>query len=119
LPESFTRITVPTVSEILSLTPKEVTNKFYKKATFILDGFSPPYRKDRVNRQGGGVAVYVKYNILSKVRHDLDLLDLECIWIEIYISKFKILTGTFYRPTDSSIDVWDKIFTLSRRNSKL
>lgn len=60
------------------------------------------YRRDRVGDNHGGVCVYVHDNIFSKRRHDLELPNLECVWIEINTRNKKLLIGTFYRPLNSS-----------------
>ena len=60
------------------------------------------YRRDRVGDNHGGVCVYVHGNIFSKRRHDLELPNLECVWIEINTRNKKLLIGTFYRPPNSS-----------------
>ena len=59
------------------------------------------YRRDRRGDNHGGICVYAKSTIYSKRRTDLELLDLECIWLELHCNHRKMLVGTFYRPPNS------------------
>ena len=59
-------------------------------------------RKDR-NRNGGGVAIYIRNCISYKLRPDLDHANLESITIEIFKPKAKsFLINTWYRPPGTS-----------------
>ena len=54
------------------------------------------YRKDR-NREGGGVALYIKTALNTKIRHDLVPEGLECICVEIKGQNCKpFLIATWY-----------------------
>ena len=76
----------------------------------VINGFQKPYRQDRSDNSGwGGVAIYVKNNIYSKRRPDLEVNDLEAVWIETRIKKETLLVGCFYRPPNSLVSYWDKI----------
>ena len=59
------------------------------------------YRRDRPTDNHGGVCVYIKEDIYSRRRTDLELPHVECVWVEINIHHKKILFGTFYRPPNS------------------
>jgi hypothetical protein len=75
-----------------------------------LDNFQSPFRKDHVDRLGGGVAIYVKNDYHVVHRNDLEVLGVECVWVEIKISKnHPVLIGTFYRPPDSLNYTFDLI----------
>ena len=75
-----------------------------------LINFKTPYRKDRGGeRMGGGVLIYVRDIIPSKRRQDLEVVNIECLWVELTINKKKILFGVFYRPPDSGAEAWDLI----------
>ena len=70
--------------------------------TLKLPGYKfPPFRRDRQNKTGGGVIVYVKEHINCIVRPDLQMDNIECLWIEIKFKNKKYLYGTFYIPPDS------------------
>ena len=61
------------------------------------------YRKDR-SRHGGGVCCYVSDHLVAKIRFDLEIDDIELIWIEIRLKYCKMLVGTCYRPPGMSSD---------------
>ena len=64
----------------------------------IINNYSIPVRCDW-NRQGGGVAVYVKDTISHKIRDDLPIGGLEIVCIEVQLrcsSPFIVLA--WYRP---------------------
>ena len=63
--------------------------------------YKPPFRRDRQSDSHGGICVYVKETIYAKRRNDLELEDIECIWIEVSLNHKKLLIGTFYRPPNS------------------
>ncbi|MEW8547189.1 MAG: endonuclease/exonuclease/phosphatase family protein, partial [Candidatus Thiodiazotropha sp.] len=63
------------------------------------------YRRDRIGDSHGGICVYVRNNIYSCRRNDLELPDIECVWIEVKTHNIKQLIGTFYRPPNSSNNV--------------
>lgn len=57
-----------------------------------------PLRHDR-NRNGGGVAAYVRDDLAFNPRPDLHSANLELLWFELLLPKSKpILVGTCYRP---------------------
>ena len=60
------------------------------------------FRRDRPGDYHGGICVYVRSNIFSMRRNDLELPNLECIWVEVSIQNKKQLIGTFYRPPNSA-----------------
>ncbi|CAJ0923047.1 unnamed protein product [Ranitomeya imitator] len=66
-----------------------------------LQGYSL-FRKDRKNRRGGGVCLYVKSCLKSTLREDISEgnEDVESIWVEIHGGKNgnKILIGVCYKP---------------------
>ena len=70
--------------------------------------FKDPFRCDRDIR-AGGVAIYVKENIACKRRSDLEINNLECVWIELKIYGRLILVAGIYRPPDASPNYWNLI----------
>ncbi|CAC5413808.1 unnamed protein product [Mytilus coruscus] len=69
----------------------------------LLDNFVKPFRHDRVDRIGGGVAVYVKSYLSAKRRCDLEVNGVESVWLELKLKQNRpFLLGTFYRPPNSS-----------------
>ncbi|VDI21638.1 Hypothetical predicted protein [Mytilus galloprovincialis] len=68
----------------------------------LLDNFVKPFRHDRVDRMGGGVAVYVKSCLSAKRRCDLEVNGVESVWLELKLKQNRpFLLGTFYRPPNS------------------
>ena len=66
--------------------------------TISIVNFMTPFRKDRCERVGGGVVIYVRDTFLCKRRCDLELRGLEAVWVEIQVKSKLILVGGFYRP---------------------
>ena len=76
----------------------------------FIPGFSLPVRRDRTHDPHGGVAVYVKDGINFTRRPDLEITNLEAIWLEVRPhSNKRILIGTFYRPPNSDNNYFSKI----------
>ena len=72
---------------------------------FSIDGYVA-VNKPR-NRHGGGVLVYVKNNVSFKRRLDLEVDDLECIWLQLTFGKQVILLCSMYRPPSMGSDYYD------------
>ncbi|MEW8548237.1 MAG: endonuclease/exonuclease/phosphatase family protein, partial [Candidatus Thiodiazotropha sp.] len=75
----------------------------------IMHGFNVPYRRDRLGDNHGGICVYVKENLYAKRRIDLEIQDIECLWIEVSCNRNKLLIGTFYRPPNSPTSTLESI----------
>ena len=80
-----------------------------ESADLCLLGFHNPVRKDRSNKIGGGVALYIKNSHSIKPRPDLDSKDLEAVWCEIRIQNKKALVCAIYREPRSPVAHWDLI----------
>ena len=72
-----------------------------------LTNFHSPFRRDRCDRPGGGVVIYVRDNIYCKRRSDLELQGLEAVWIELSIKSKKLFKGGCYRPPNSNAAYFD------------
>jgi hypothetical protein len=79
-----------------------VTNDVFK-----LNGHHNIIRKDRLN-QGGGVAIYVKENILYKRMLKYEKPNLEALWLQVNTIEGKVLICCCYRPPNDST-FWDEI----------
>ena len=69
-------------------------------SSFLIDGFSSPFRLDR-NRKGGGILIYVRRDIPSKflTKHSF-ANDIEGLFVEINFRKRKwLLFGTYHPPS--------------------
>jgi hypothetical protein len=67
------------------------------------------FRRDRAGDAHGGVALYIRENIIGKERADLQIPDLEAIWAEILVENRKILIGCMYRPPNAPAAYWNKV----------
>ena len=67
------------------------------------------YRRDRTGDALGGVCVYGEQDYHSKRRADLEMNNIECIWLEITIQHRKLLIGTFYRPPNFTNEILTSI----------
>ncbi len=89
-----------------------------KTSDIIIPGFHPPFRKDRTTR-GGGVAVYVKNNLCAHHMDNLEIAELEAIWIKVTGKSRQYLIGTFYRANKSDA-YWQLIDdSIGNANSRL
>ena len=75
-----------------------------KNENLLLSGFNPPIRLDRDGH--GGVAIYVKSDMICKTREDLHVDGLEAIWIEANVDKNTLLVCSMYRPPSSRVAYW-------------
>ena len=73
-----------------------------------LPGYHPIIRRDR-DSFGGGVAVYIRENIMYKrlVEYEFDN-QLETLWLHLNTLEGKVLLSTVYRPPHSN-EFWDRI----------
>ena len=87
--------------DILIITETKLDDTF-PGSQFHIDGFSKPYRLDR-NRNGGGVIIYVREDILSKILTKRVLpTDIEALFIESNFRKCKWLLSGIYHPLSQS-----------------
>ena len=63
-----------------------------------IQSFNKAEWKGRVGDSHEGVLVYVKDNIHYRRRHDLEILGLKNIWIELSFKHKRVLFSLFYRP---------------------
>ena len=70
-----------------------------------LPNYQTPFWKDRQTDRHGGVLVYVKDTISARRRYDLEVNDIECVWLELKVNHKRILFGVFYRPPNSNTAV--------------
>ena len=77
---------------------------------FIIDGYMPPFRRDR-NQFGGGLLIYVKDNIPAKlVNEHLISDDIESIFIELNFRRNKwLLMGTYHPPSQCTKYFYDEV----------
>lgn len=73
-----------------------------------MNGFNL-FRRDRAGDHHGGICVYIKESIYCRRRFDLELRDVENIWLEVSIYNKRSLIGTFYRPPNSPANILSSI----------
>ena len=76
-------------------------------AELEVPGFSL-YRKDR-NRRGGGVMVYVPIDVKAVRRGDLKEVGIEALWVEVKMSKMRMLVCNVHRPPDAKAEWLDEL----------
>lgn len=70
-------------------------------AELSVDGYQL-FRKDRVDRSGGGVLLYVAENLTAVSHEKLNKFEVESMWCTLHLSKCKLLVGVCYRSPTSS-----------------
>ena len=63
-----------------------------------IKGYHSAIRKDRQDRIGGGVAIFIKNNLAAEHVGDLDVPGLEAVWAVVNTGRHRILVGVIYRP---------------------
>jgi exonuclease III len=89
------------------------TWKIMDPELYCLPGYHCPMFKLRENKQGGGVAIYVKdvvsYSIIDKYSTTIDKV-VDCLFIEIRtVCKKKFIIGNFYRTNTKYTSFSEKI----------
>ena len=77
-------------------------NDSFPTAQFLIPGFSPPFRLDRTS-MGGGILLYARADIPSKLLDCHYCKDIECLSIELCIAKKKWLVYGIYNPSKTQI----------------
>ena len=65
-----------------------------------------PFRFDRNDRIGGGVAIYVRDTLHAIPRNDLQINGVEAVWVQIHVWQEKLLVGGIYCPPNSNNTHW-------------
>ena len=92
---------------IITLSETWLNNSIDTKCLHLND-FQPPYRRDRPDNSGyGGLLVWVSQQLAAKRRTNLEIAEIEGLWLEIRAHNNKFLLGTFYRPPNSGATFWD------------
>ena len=71
--------------------------------------FHKPFRCDRDERLGGRVIIYVREFYYCKRRNDLEIINLEAVWVEVHIKNKTILVSGFYRPPNAKVEYYDLV----------
>ncbi|XP_032364024.1 uncharacterized protein LOC116677977, partial [Etheostoma spectabile] len=71
------------------------------------------FRKDRDQEKGGGVLIYVKNNLKSSLIKWPSNITLECVGVNISLSREKSLTAIcIYRPPKAKVDFYEQLDSL-------
>ena len=73
--------------------------------SIAIEGFNL-FRKDR-KKGAGGVAFYVRDDLLASRLDDLDIVGLESLWIQVRVNSKKFVFGVCYRPPNQSAEEID------------
>ena len=69
-----------------------------------------PHRKDRPNDNGyGGILVWPSIKLVAKRRLELEVPDLEGLWLEVRSHNNKFLLCTVYRPPNDKVSFWNRL----------
>lgn len=93
---------------ILGLSESKLKD-YHSDSVFLIDGYQRPIRKDRLEG-GGGIIVYIKEGVVFKRRSDLELNELECVWLEICpTNSSSFLICFMYRHPNARVG-WNESF---------
>ena len=105
--------------DILVLTETKLDDSF-PNSQFLVDGFSEPFRIDR-NRSGGGVMIYVRDVIPSKLltKHFFPN-DIEGLFVELNFRKCKwLFLRTYHPPSQSDQYFFENVDKANLTNRRL
>ena len=77
------------------------------KVNLDLKGYHPVIRRDRATL-GGGLAIYIKENIIFKRKVAFESNRIETLWIEVNTLQGKLLICNTYRPP-SAAEFWENL----------
>ena len=95
--------------DVLVLTETKIDGSFPENQ-FLIEGYSIPFRYDR-NRYGGGILIYVREDIPSKIfkKHNFPD-DIEGMFIELNFRKTKwLMFGTYHPPSQNDNYYFDEV----------
>ena len=82
--------------DILMISESKI-NESFPTNQFCAKGYARPYRLDR-NDKGGGILLYIRDDIPSKMLNSFKLVNMETIFVEINLRKKKWLFCCSYNP---------------------
>ena len=82
--------------DILMVSETKLDSSF-PQAQFRIEGYAPPFRYDR-NSHGGGILLFIREDIPTKVISITPLKDFEGIFVELNFRKKKVLLCCSYNP---------------------
>ena len=91
------------LADILVISETKLDASF-PNAQFHVEGYKL-YRKDR-DSNGGGVIIYIRSDLTSRQRTDLETDQIECISVEILLGNTKWLVMGMYKPPSMKPDTF-------------
>ena len=67
------------------------------------------FRRDRTDRRGGSVCIYIHETINFKILVQLQDHSLEMLWVKANLGRQDINVGCFDRPTDAKVQLWSTL----------
>ena len=95
--------------DIICLNETNLHNNRQIDFNLSIEGFQPIFRKDRIDKQWGGVAIFVSEHIAAIRRSDLEHIDIEAIWLEIRCVNKKMLLCNCYRPPNAPVSFFNNL----------
>ena len=86
-------------------------NTKIENSEISFDGYQT-FRKDRKDRIGGGVLLYIRNDIKAVRREIFEHIEAETIWCEIFIGGEGTLIGVSYRSPTSSVEEDKMLFQM-------
>ena len=83
-------------TDILMVSETKLDSSF-PQAQFRIEGYASPFRYDR-NSHGGGILLFIREDILTKIISITPLKDFERIFVELNFRKKKIVLCCSYNP---------------------
>lgn len=106
--DQFRRI-FETSTAHLVIVPETWFKSYRSNASIALEGYDI-LRNDRIARRSGGVAVYIRKGIKTKVIKSSVGLRSEYMFFEVIFPNYKILFGAYYKAPDvDEIDEFDAV----------
>ena len=60
-------------------------------------------RRDRIGSGGDGIVLYLKEHLVYKRRIDMEMLNIETLFVELQFSNDNFLVGFVYRPPNNNL----------------
>ena len=87
--------------DILIITETKIDSSF-TSSQFQIEGYKIPFRLD-ISERSGGILVYVKDNLITKELKVTLKHDIQAVYFELNLRKYKWLIVTIYRPPQQDL----------------
>ena len=100
--------------DVLAIQETKLNNS-HRDSEFYIPRFDL-VRRDRISDGDGGVCFYIKSSINFSVRNDLNIADLENVFIEVRKPQSKpVIVVNWYRPPNSHVRLYSHLENLIRK----